>query len=392
MLKKVLICLLLGLTVLALPSASFAQDPNSDWQVILMDRNAGEILFISPSGTTRTAIPGYADFGTVYNPIISSDGQTLAFATTTNVSATEPALATIYLADLVSETCCTQLPDPLPAGADTVFLGGFSPDNTQLVAALAKANPSASSTGVSGIIATFNVADGSLAATLALSTLPQTTDIPITAAVFGRWTPEGIEIAPSCVACQQPTSGQYSIWDPATDNLTPTQNIFNQLWQPLSSTREAIFAAIDPTYPNAPDDQFMRIPSNVVHYFPTTTSTIDPLPIYNDPQNPAIKTVSWVLDAQAILVTKLSGTNGALVFRDGTQASVEIPETATFLAGTPDGWLMVNLGALQHYQFADNTLTVNEVGQITGFINILQGPPLGDPNTIGFLPILPPTP
>lgn len=390
MLKKILICLLLALVLLVLPSAGLAQDP--DWRVVLMDRNAGEILFISPSGTTNTAIPGYADFGTVYNPIISSNGQILAFASTANTATDEPTLATIYLADLVNETCCTQLPDPLPAGADTIFLGGFSPDNTQLVAALAKANPGGSSTGTSGIIATFNVADGSLAATLALSSLPQTTDTPITAAVFGRWTAQGIEIAPSCVACQQPTSGQYSIWDPATDSLTPTENIFNQFWQSLGTTGEAIFAAIDPIYPNAPDDQFMRIPANVVQYFPTTASNIDPLPIYNDPQNPAIKTVSWVLNAQAVLVTKLSGTEGALVFRDGSQASVAIPETATFLAGTPDGWLMVNLGALQHYQFADNNLTVNEVGQITGFINILQNPTLGDPSTIGFLPILPPTP
>lgn len=374
---------------LLLAATANAQEAAPTWKIILLERTSTQLITATPNSMeTLATIPEYAWFNITFQPQISPDGQYLSFGGVVDIEGT-PATG-VFLANLTTSQCCWLMPDPIPNGADFVQVGPFNPDSTQISAILARTSAAGEGgPGTAAFITIYNLSDLTIAATLPPAVLqPQGSEGAILSATFGKWKDDGLRVAPACIDCNAPVEGRYQVWNPNTDVLTASQEyFFGANRQILENTGEAIAAVYNENFPSAASDETITPLPNTVEYYAVAGVDAAPEIIYFNPNDLRIRSTGWVLDGNAILVTHLENPMGTLVFRDGTQQTLEIGSDSVLLSGTPDGWLMIDVSRLLHYTFIDNQLVVNTLGPIDGRIVILEQPVLGTTARPGFTTI-----
>jgi hypothetical protein len=283
----------------------------------------------------------------------------------------------VMIADLATGTCCDVVVGPDTMVADAVAIGPFSPDASQLLVSYAQ-------------VYTQDRDDG-LLAIIDLDSLSIVQELDLQAAFgdqgayFGDWTEDGIALLPTCLACEGPTSGYYARWNPATGEIAPAVDFVDFRGDELSGTGEYLVRGRDESRPLRDDDTIP--PSNVLEYLPAgdpEESTI----VYFDPENLYLQRPVWVIDGQAYLLPVYSAP-AQLVFRDGTQQSVDLPVDLRLVAGTPDGWLMQGPDwTLYQFRYVDGEVIATVVAQLPGEVIILSAPLLGAADLESMTPII----
>ena len=351
MLRKIALLTLLLLVVIT-PAAA----QTDDWQVWFYDGTALQVL--TTDGLAEPiALPD--GFGQVepYHGLgymaLSPDSSRLVFSRATSAVAGSTTVSTLEIADLTNDTCCTVVThpltgDPLTSDPDTVIVGPFSPDGTQVVAIFAQVY----SGTPQSIVAVVDVARGDIV---------QQADVMKTfgdmGLLFGGWDAEGVKVASTCLACGGRVDDWMSNWDPVTGTITPDVQYFNLMGDKLEATGEYVIPVRNEDLPASNEDG-MFPPSNAVEYLPDASQQTSAL-IYHDPAHIVIGSVDWVLGGQAYLVTEWYGT-AVVVQRDGTVLTVETGEAQGFIGATPDGWLMQNYNTqvVSYYQVRNGQINV----------------------------------
>lgn len=379
-----LIACLLLLILILLPSASQAQTPtgSDEWQVWLYDSQSDQLYAVSPNGITDSIdLAEYSGFAAdqIQRPIVSPDSHTLAFEIPLNVDTYGTGVAGIYLADIETQDCCRQLSDPNNPEFIGYYRGPFSPDGTQLVASMWT-----DSGQLTPEVAVFEVASGNIIHRLPITELSFQTifedDSFVEAAVFNEWSTDGIRIGGTCRSC--PASliffDHTQIWNPETNELSDPVTVITD---PLSvlATGELIDSTFDESFPGG-DQPPIGIgegvgtiyPANIVRYYPDHTQTPSEV-IFNRPEPPMIESVHWVANGRSMLVflnPDLSSEirRAVLVDRNGGQQTTEFFFDDTFIAPTPDGWLMCHFDGEQiyilHHQQTDNGFAPTEIATL----------------------------
>jgi hypothetical protein len=204
---------------------------------------------------------------------------------------------------------------PLGMQPDAATIGPFSPDGSQFALNLAQVY---SQTIVPPLLAVVNLADSTLAQTLDLMATYQDQGV-----LMLDWTPEGITLAPTCLACGGRISGFYDRWNPVTGDLTRNVQYFNFLGDFLPGTGEIVIQAQDPNLPVV-EQNGMFPPANVIHYLPDGDPEA-PVIVYHDPANLDLAYPQWVADGSAYLLHNWGDTSATLIFRDGHERVIELP-------------------------------------------------------------------
>lgn len=275
--------------------------------------------------------------------------------------------ATLEVADLQAQTCCTLVESPLESPTDTIIVGPFSPDGTQVAVVFA----SVYSGAFASRLAVVDVPAGTVVQSISL---PDTfNDIGL---IFAGWTEAGIEGSTTCLACGGVLEGYTVRWNPETDEITEEVAYFNHLGSKLERTGEYIIPARDEALPTS-SMEGMMLPQNIVQYLPEG----DPAQmevIFHDPMHLTIGNVEWVLDGQAYLITEWENS-GLLVFRDGRVLSASMNQGMQFLGSLVDGWLMQDFNTQTVIQFHvdGEHITQTTLDNLTPPITVLSAPVQG---------------
>jgi hypothetical protein len=356
------------------------------WEVILLDTETGQVFSATPAGIQPTvAIAGYQDFTNVIQQTGSPDRQKMAFVGLQRSSEDQPTTMGIYVSDLTTGECCTQLPDPIPSGMTQASLGAFNADGTQFAALVS--NPFGIGENEGDLSASFvtiyDLTTNAIAASLAPSVLQD--DITIASIAFGGWDENGLALAPLCLACETPDQAAYRVWHPSTDTVEVTDRQYNAAYRVLDGTGEVIFTQASPDYPSAAEEGAAYMPPNVIVYRPDTTAEAAESVIYFNPNARHITSAAWVIDGSAVLATHPGTTQVTLIYRDGSQIVLDLGVESVILTGTPDGWLMINQTQLVHYSAIDNQFLANPLGQAGERVGAVYVPALGSGVTPGFV-------
>lgn len=356
------------ITFLVLLNTIFAYEQDDEWQVLLYGDN--QILRVTANGLTESielpdAAQDIQSGNTAQFIGLSPDERYLAYVTEERKS--DNFTATLHLADLTADTCCTAVPSPADKTWEVINIGMFSADSRYMVV-----------NALNAYIADYDAAVAVLdLETGEWVTVMNPTEIFNTNALFFvDWTEAGIEVKPSCFPCGASADGMTFLWNPFTNELTEDYAYYAQALGSRLGNGEVIQAALDTDLPLSNADAMMG-PFNVIEYF--TQDTVDsPETIYFDADNLYLIDPEWVMDGQAYLIQEPDLKGGILVWRDGQTLAVEYSELLP-LTGTPDGWLMTNLydGELVQFQWLDGELVITELGTYQA-PNLLQTPILGE--------------
>lgn len=341
------------LSLLLFPFAVLGQGDDS--QVILFlgtfaeDNStiSGDLLMLSLSNASIEPIPLspqlFSAGGTTMFMNISPDHHYFAVASQMLSAETANPVA-IY--DLQSNSCCVYVEPPMNDIA-MYTLGGFSPDSSRLALSWIGFHDRNTYDWAGGIL-TVDAATGTPAQSLTMEQASTALNLGYEApfATLGSWRQDGIRFIPNCYACEPQFEGEWAIWEPDTNVLSPGSGEYFSFsfGEMLLTTGESIYAGQSPQFPVSQEPAFLPIP-NVVYYtqsgpMPTFNQVSNaPVIFYDENQVDLSGYAHWVLDGQAVLVTPYATDGWTLLFRDGSRQDVFIPPTSTFLAGTPNGWL-----------------------------------------------------
>lgn len=353
---------------LVLLNTTFAKEQDDEWQVLLYSDN--QILRVTADGLTDSIVlPDAAQdiqSGNTAQFIgLSPDERYLAFVTEERKG--DSFTATLHIADLTADTCCTVVPSPDDKTWEVINIGMFSPDSRYMVV-----------NALNAYIADYDVAIAVLdLQTGEWVTVMNPTEMFNTNALFFiDWTDAGIEVKPSCFPCGASADGMTLQWNPFTNELTEDYAYYAAAMGSRLGNGEIIQAAQDTNLPLSNADAMVG-PFNVIEYF--TQDTVDaPETIYFDADNLHLIDPEWVIDGQAYLIQEPDLKGGILVWRDGQTLPLEYHDVM-LLTGTPDGWLMTNLynGELVQFQWLDGELIMTELGAYLA-PKLLQTPILGE--------------
>lgn len=389
---------------------SHAQDT---WEVILFNSNTFSVSTLTPQGiTSQFALPKpNVTQASFYSPVLSPDHTKLAFLGNNTRPDGVTYQNSVFVADLVSQTCCLELIDPLNSVMDGAIIGPFSPDNSQIATTLFSTQAMMGTADIPALLTTFDVNTGIVTGNKSVNDLyPDYVtgmSVPVESAVFGAWKADGLRVAASCLNCYIGViEGLYQVWDPAAGTLSDPVEPFNMIFRrhELAGTGESVAGVYDESYPASGAVYPEGVPPNVVFYFADPTQAEGQL-LYQHPESLPLGMTEWVINGEAILVTfynfgvqegfelpmptTLAGAE--VVFRDGTHLTASMSETEGFMAGTPDGWLTHNYqtNEILYYQVTNGAVTstsltiLDENGMCcTEFVGIT--PSLGQGITSGF--------
>jgi hypothetical protein len=255
----------------------------------------------------------------------------------------------LMIYDLESGNCCVTVPDPVEDVA-AITLGGFSPDGAQFSAAWIGFVSRDTYEFVGGMM-TVDVASGQIVHSVSSADVSAALneEFPSPWAFLGGWEEDGIRFVPNCFACEGVFEGEWLIWNPETNTFTTSSGeYFNVIFGDLlPATSEMLLAAQNPQFPMNNEPSYLPIP-NVILYvhdrpLPRSFEPSDAPVIFADPNRADLTGgAHWVLDGEAALITPSESDVWTLLYRDGTQQTVNVPVNSEFLVGTPNGWLSLN--------------------------------------------------
>lgn len=374
--------IILAVILLVVPLAgSAAQDQVFAWEVRVYDASQNAVLTIVPTGISQTvSVPAPPPPENYFFTAGSADGRYLVLA----YGPTD-----YRVVDLQQGTCCVLLPNPIPTGQIEAFLdGAFSPDGTQMAVGYVGFDASDNFDG--GII-TIDLASGAIINQIR-SNIPQFQG-GVTA-IIGEWTDAGIEFVPSCWGCEPPLTGEFLLWNPQNNGISNSGKYMNRLYggDTLPNSGESLHAAYNDAYPLGEPPAMFFTP-NVIEYYPAGTSPLtenfNPQIVYFSEGDPIVSRPRWVLNGEAFIVYRFNWPTVFLTYRDGGRQNVAVSPTQTFLAGTPDGWLMTDVvdgrTRVIHYQQIESSLQIGSrvIAELGESIDLLNSTPL---NGSGFPP------
>lgn len=354
------------LLLFALAPGLHAQD--AAWTALIY--NGAQIQVLTADGLVEPLpIPAEAQNIRPYHSLgsisLSPDRAYLVFSDSQGAGGGNIPDATLSIADLTGQTCCLRVESPLAASADTIIVGPFSPDGTQVAVIFA----SVYSGALESRLAVVDVATGTVVNSVSM--LDQFGDLGL---FFKGWTEAGIEGALTCLACGGALDGYTLIWDPQTGTVTRDAHYFNHAGSRLGNTGEYVIPARDESLPVSAADGMIP-PQNVIRYLPDGRPQNATL-LYHDPANLTIGGVAWVLDGEAYLLTSWENTDAVLVYRDGRTQVLTMPGPGQVLDGLPNGWIWFSYAdnSLSAYQLAGDQLTVTPLG--AGDTSVILAAPL----------------
>jgi len=382
MTRHLLKLILLGGVLLGLVASATAQAPF--WEVRFYDSGANQVVTLTAAGVvSRVDVPTQLDWQE-YNTslVLAPNGRYLAIGVSSET--------VVRIADLQTASCCTTLPNPTNSPLDSYLVGAFSPDSSQFASGYISQN------GDGGVMV-VDAASGTL-----LRTLPKEQfQVPFAATAFvDGWRLEGIYFVPTCWACEGTISGEFQIWNPTSNSVSPAGRYFDYVYgaQLLSGTGEYIYARYDEDFPLG-QMPGMFADANVVAYYPNGVNPLenDGQVVYFNESNLILPQAQWVANGAAFLLKPYDSSQAVLNYRDGSQQAVNMPVSEVFLIGTPDGWLTfdTNTNAIQHYLLDPiaQSLSTRMIAQAGGQVDVLNAPELGfDLDRIGFANNIQPPP
>jgi len=284
-----------------------AQDNSNETYLYVGD----EILVVSDSEIVETIpLPQEAqNFETInsYNFAgLSPDLKYFVFVHDTLDDNNQP-VATLKIADLENQTCCTIVEDPTVNGVEVIGVGVFNPDSTQVAISYNRAyfEPTEAATAL------VDLATGGL---LRVEDTFQMFDVPLLQ--FEAWTDEGVIFAPiGCFPCGGAPSGHYMLWDTETNTITTIDSTLPLFGDRLDSTGEILLAERDESLPVSNADAMVG-PFNVI--IATDDRMSETTIIYHDPNYLELGAPRWVMNGEAYLTRVWSFAGGFVIHRDGT--------------------------------------------------------------------------
>jgi hypothetical protein len=352
----------LNIVLLLLFATIQAQD-SAAWEVIVL---AGDRLFtITPQGIAETLS------SPAFDPM---RGGHLAEAVITDGHIAIPLSDDVILTgDLHNETCCVEVPNPLPAYLaengiipEAMMLGGISPDGSMIVVGyVASGEPIGYSANFYGELLAVEVASGQV-----INQVPYTHQEYNVGPEFGPWLDDGLHYAVNCFLCSHgPLVSQQIIWQPQ-GNWLPTETHYES-GSYLEATGELIEAVPDHKYAHLEQEGPLPL-RNVIVYRPNlaTNRTV----VFHDPNYLNLSTPEWILNGNAYAFVEFQTGRYLLVYRDG---SVHSLTGVGILTGTPDGWLARRRdGTILHYTDVD---AYTELGILDpdSYPHVVSATPLG---------------
>ena len=379
--------ILFSLFVFVWTGLTHAQDITPIWEVTLYGQPENAIVTLTPDGETQRidAPDKLRDF---YRPqiFLSSDNRWLAFEGSPNGNNS----STVYLSDLTTGACCASFGQgiELPDGEQPNIFEwiGFSPDNQRGAFLYVIDDPNC-----------FEICfpkKGVVFVDLNTQKLIPAPQIMVSMGQYPvGWSQAGIIWTNGIICiegdfCTDPLRlSSQSVQDVETgQQVSSTPIVVQPYWSDfgdhLPLTGEYIsayfFNPSDPPYDQlyAPEiiyyspemDRFAWKESPTPIYISKTWQNYQPDPRY-------YSWTRWVMDGNAILIgTSDDPTHSVLLMRDGTHQTIDIPTYRDFLAGTPDGWLMVdrfpqgvneksNLVNIYYYRYDTGKMSVVELAQ-----------------------------
>ena len=362
----------------ALTSSLMAFEQEGDWQVLTYVE--GEILRITSNGIGDSIVlpEGASDFGqgnTYYNVALTPDERFFIFVDETQEASGFS--ASLNIADLETDTCCTVIPAPDGEDWEVINLLGFDPDGRQLVINFLNAYFGEAD----ALIAILNVETGEY-----VTTLDPYSAFNTNAIFFIDWNEDGIEVVPSCFPCGASADGATTFWNLETGEIIPQYGYNVSFGGSQLAKGDVIEAVQDEEFPIGNAD-VMAGPFNVIEYYVGDDVDSAEL-IYFNTDNLVLIKPEWVMDGQAYLIQEQFAEGGTLVWRDGTTEHIQFNEGQMFLTGTPDGWLMTNFAMqkLVQYQWVDGEVRVTELGEYPT-IKMLNKLRLGESVTEEIVPV-----
>ena len=309
---------------------------------------------------------------------LATDQQSLVFSRSVTEAQGAIPTATLEIADLEAQTCCTLVESPLESPADTIIVGPFSPDGTQVAVIFA----SVYSGSFESQLAVVDVPAGTVAQSISLQ--ETFNDIGL---LFRGWTEAGIEGSVTCLACGGVLEGYTVRWNPETGETTEQVSYFNLLGSKLDATGEYIIPARDESLPTSNMDGMM-LPQNIVQYLPEGDPEQAAM-IFHDPMHLTIGGVQWVLDGQAYLITEWVD-GGLLVFRDGRTLPVPMNSGMQFLGSLADSWLMQDFSTQTVIQFHvdGDAITQTPFDALVAPVTVLHAPVQGSSELLPPVPVI----
>ena len=348
----------------------------------------GELVFIGATNPRTVSLPtDLFPSGSMLSELVLSPDQNVLAVTTQPMG--EDAVNQVALYDLENESCCVFVPMPLENVA-AFDLGEFSPDSSRLALSwVGFTDPATYS--ITGGMMIVDAATGQIVEQLSGEAIGAAlgAQYPQPWALMGEWKEDGIRFIPNCYACEGVFSGEWSIWEPESNAITASSGERFDLFfgDVLDATGEMVYAGQDLRFPANMEGAYLPIP-NVVYYITDETlpsfgaATDAPIIYQNASQIDLSGGAHWVLDGEAVLVTPANSDTWTLIFRDGRQQPVSATPGASFLVGTPTGWMTLSPGTLV------TGYTLDEDGFVTGgpalslesdneFVRVVSAPNLG---------------
>lgn len=275
----------------------------------------------------------------------------------------------------------------------------FSPDGSRIAAAFIM---------VDSVQAGIVIWDAASGAVVTIKSYADLAGLPAEEVAYrwpylGAWTASGIEWHENCYACEGVFSGEWSLWDPITDSVTPSTGRYFDVFfsDRLSTTGEAVSIANNPAYPTA-GMPGMFPASNVIQY--TAAGATPPIwaPDANAPvvfYDVAMRNLSrplWIADGSAILAHDGSSRRYAIIGRDGSIQNLSYEGESRPLFGTPSGWVSLVSTDEQTYSLVEFVPALGGIEAIAldyqwdqpVNVTVVDHPELG----ASTLSVLPPTP
>lgn len=335
---------------------------SSNWQAVLYDITAYNLLFVSDEGLVETVQLPSAVWTT---PDVNMD--VIAVSPNGQYAVVKQYIeGRSFLVNLHDLNCCRQL---VQVGASTELItASFSPDSARL-AVNYLVYPPAPNDSPYGLLAIVDVVSNQIITTITSNHFGQQWGV---ATLEIEWTPEGVTFFPNCWACEPSLEGERMLWDFNTGTATPTGEYVSLAGDVLLKTVEWIYGADDTRFAYSQEPYGMLPPYNVIVW---RLAEGNEIVIYHDPSNLNLPVPRWIEDGQAFIMYHYGGAVARRVYRDGQIRDLPISADEVFLTGTPDGWLAFHpQEGLVGYKDGQRRLLAKETGPLV----VLRAPSLGE--------------